>query len=340
MTGSLRRLSLTLPGDRRMKKPAVSLAALALTAGSAFAADLAAQKEPVLPPPAPIPSSPMWTGFHVGLNAGGAWGNSASISRAGFPIYARPQSAATTIPVVTGVANGLTGAQSLQTSAGFIGGAQLGYDFQHGSFVVGLETDFQGVAGGEQSGGPTVRSYPYSYYSLSRGVYLDNNEITRLAGEKTLNYIGTARAKVGYLVTPDLLIYATGGLAYGGVTLKSATDVIEISELTDEFGIGRSAKSGTLAGWTAGGGIEWMFVQNWSAKVEYLYYDLGRVQMYGGAAYQTRNSVPPFGAGTPPGEVATVAGQNVSAQFNGNILRAGVNYHFDWDTVAPLAAKF
>lgn len=323
-----------------MKKIAASILSLALVTGSSFAADLSERAGAILPPPLPIPSSPAWTGFHFGLNAGGAWGNDASLSRRGFPVYARPQSAATTIPVVTGVAMGLTGAQNLQTAAGFIGGAQLGYDFQRGSLVFGIEADFQGVAGGEQSDGPTVKSFPYSYYSLARGAYLDNNEITRLAGEKTLNYIGTARAKVGYLATPDILIYATGGLAYGGVTLKSATNVVDISELTDEYGIGLSSRSATLAGWTAGGGIEWMFVKNWSAKLEYLYYDLGSLQMFGGAAFQTRNAVPPFGAGTPQGEVATIAGQNVSARFNGNILRAGVNYHFDWDTVVPLVAKF
>jgi outer membrane immunogenic protein len=320
-----------------MKKFIGSLACMALAAGPAFAADLAGRTDAL--PSAASTSSP-WTGFHFGLNAGGTWGNSASISTTGFPIYARPQSAATTIPVVAGVATGLTGSQSLQSAGGFIGGAQFGYDFQYGRAVFGVETDFQGVAGGEQTGGPTVRSFPYSYYSLSRDAYLSNNEITRSSSQKTLNYIGTARARVGYLFTPDILVYATGGFAYGGAALKSSTEVMEISELTDEFGLGHSAKSGTLAGWTAGGGVEWMFASKWSAKLEYLYYDLGRMQMFGGAAYQIRNSVAPFGAGTPQGALATVTGQNVAARFNGNILRVGVNYHFDWGDAAPLVAKF
>lgn len=324
-----------------MKKLALSLAALSLTAGVAVAADLRGRKEPDLPPPPPLPSSSSaWTGFYVGLNAGGTWGNSASLSRTGFPIYARPQSAATTVPVAMGVATGLTGGQNLQSAGGFIGGGQVGYNVEFGPAVVGLETDLQGVLGGEQTGGLTVRSFPYSYYSLSRGVDLNNNEVTKSMGQKALGYIGTARARAGYLVTPTLLIYGTGGLAYGGATLRSSTDVMEISELTDELGLGHSVMSRTLVGWTAGAGVEWMFASNWSAKLDYLYYDLGRMQMYGGAAVQVRNAVGPFGQGTPQGDIATVTGQNVSARFNGNILRAGVNYHFDWSDSAPVIAKF
>jgi outer membrane immunogenic protein len=95
-----------------------------------------------------------------------------------------------------------------------------------------------------------------------------------------------------------------------------------------------------FAGWTAGGGVEWMFAQNWSAKLEYLYYDLGKIQMYGGSALQVRNAVGPFGAGTPRGELATVAGQNVSAHFNGNIVRVGLNYHFNLGSDDPVIAKY
>jgi outer membrane immunogenic protein len=320
-----------------MKRLLASAIAVAFTAGAALGADLPSRKaEPLLPTP---PPTPMWTGFYTGLNAGGTWGNSPSITDTGFPIYAQPNASVTTIPVAMGVAAGLSGTRNLQTSGGFIGGGQVGYNIQYGRALVGLEADFQGIAGGEQNGS-LARSYTFDFFSLGRTNRVVNNVRTRISGQKALDYIGTARAKIGFLVTPDILIYGTGGLAYGGATLRSTTIIDEIAELTDEVGVGSSSKSSLLTGWTAGGGVEWMFAQNWSAKAEYLYYDLGRMQMYGGAAILVRNNIGPVGAGTPRGQIGSIAGQNVSAHFNGNIIRAGVNYHFNWGSAAPIVAKY
>jgi outer membrane immunogenic protein len=82
-------------------------------------------------------------------------------------------------------------------------------------------------------------------------------------------------------------------------------------------------------GWTAGGGLEWLFAPNWSLKVEYLYYDLGRVsyalfplQQFGG-----------FGT-----VLDTVGASQSSTRFSGNIVRAGLNYHFTFP--APVVAKY
>ena len=318
-----------------MKKILLSAVSLAILSGSALAADLPSRNAPVaLPPPPP----PMWTGFYAGLNAGGTWGNNSSITDVGFPIYARPQSSATTIPVAYGVAAGLSGTRNLQTTAGFIGGAQFGYNLQFDKFVVGFETDFQGIAGGEQSGSQ-IRIYTFDFYSLGRNTPTTNNVRTQVSSQKSLDYFGTARAKIGYLIKPEILIYGTGGFAYGGTTLASSTNIVDIQELTDEVGLGYSAKSSLLTGWTAGGGAEWMFAQNWSAKLEYLYYDLGAVQMYGGTAVLFRNTIGPVGAGTPAGQIGSAAGQNVSTRLNGSIARLGVNYHFNFAS-APVVAKF
>jgi outer membrane immunogenic protein len=79
----------------------------------------------------------------------------------------------------------------------------------------------------------------------------------------------------------------------------------------------------TLAGWTAGGGVEWLFYPNWSLKVEYLYYDLGRV------TFSMSPLVNSFTVGAPV----------ASTRFNGNIVRAGLNYHFNW-MPAPIVAKY
>ncbi|MGB8898002.1 MAG: outer membrane beta-barrel protein [Methylocella sp.] len=71
-----------------------------------------------------------------------------------------------------------------------------------------------------------------------------------------IDYFGTLRGRYGYLFTPTLLVYGTGGFAYGGTGTSSLTT--------------------TPLGWAAGGGLEWMFFPNWSLKVEYLYYELAK----------------------------------------------------------------
>jgi outer membrane immunogenic protein len=308
---------------------------IALTSTSAvYAADLSGLKSA----PNTASALPIWAGFYAGINAGGTWGNNSSITDAGYPIYARPGSSATTVDVAYGVARGLSGTRNLQTTAGFIGGAQAGYNRQFDRFVVGFETDFQGVAGGEQSGGQ-FRAYHFNFFSLGRSTPATNNVLTQISNKKTLDYFGTARAKIGYLIKPELLIYGTGGFAYGGVTLTSSTNIVEIQELTDELGLGYASKSNLLTGWTAGGGAEWMFAQNWSAKAEYLYYDLGGMNMYSGTALLVRNNIGPVGAGTPRGQIGSAASQNVSSRFNGSIARLGVNYHFNFAS-APVVAKY
>ena len=87
--------------------------------------------------------------------------------------------------------------------------------------------------------------------------------------------------------------------------------------------IGGANASNTQVGWTVGGGLEWMFAQNWSVKFEYLYYDLGNASVNGPVQYV--NAV----------TGATGLGvSQTSAQFNGHIVRAGVNYHFNWGAPA------
>ncbi len=115
--------------------------ALAFATGSALAADLPSLKAPpaYLPPP-----PPMWTGFHAGLNAGGAWSASTATSFASAPFLIN---GADNVPWAAAAAIAGTGSVSTN-GAGFIGGGQLGYDLQfNGAFLVGLETDIQGVAG-------------------------------------------------------------------------------------------------------------------------------------------------------------------------------------------------
>jgi outer membrane immunogenic protein len=95
---------------------------------------------------------------------------------------------------------------------------------------------------------------------------------------------------------------------------------------------GNSPYSSTQVGWAAGGGLEWMFMQNWSAKAEYLYYDLGN------AAGTAVNSY--IGTGGFSGNNGLQSVTNYTGRVSGNIVRAGVNYHFNFANVAPVIAKF
>ena len=135
------------------------------------------------------------------------------------------------------------------------------------------------------------------------------------------------RGRLGYLWTPTFLMYGTGGLAYGGV--KASTTIAQTNNdcvlffplcITPATGTSGSI-SKTQVGWTAGGGLEWLFQQRWSAKVEYLYYDLGHVTFSDGQL--VTGTVLPLAAGGP-----AVVASNSTAKFTGNIVRFGVNYHF------------
>ncbi|MGA8169388.1 MAG: outer membrane beta-barrel protein [Methylocystis sp.] len=147
---------------------------------------------------------------------------------------------------------------------------------------------------------------------------------------KGLDYLGTFRARIGYVAMPTLLVYATGGFAYGGANNTiSVGQVASTSIFSPSFG--SFASSNFRGGWTVGGGAEWMFMPNWSAKIEYLYYDLGSVNsgiILGGVNQTVVGS---------PGLYA--AGVATTASFNGQIVRVGLNYHFNW-APSPLITKF
>jgi len=278
-----------------MKKIIPMAAVMAFAATSALAADLPSVKAPPAYTPPPIQT---WTGFYAGLNAGYTFANSTSTSIATADL---------------GVLGGLPFTSSAAglfntNNSGFIGGGQIGYNYQfYNNFLVGIEADIQGIAGS----GSTATAW-------SGGV-LPLITATGFSTSASLDYLGTVRGRLGYLITPTILLYGTGGLAYGGV--NSSTSIIQPFA---GVGVASSAFSDTRVGWTVGGGAEWMFLQNWSAKVEYLYYDLGTIRHSGVLAI--------------PGVIAYGVTQT-SHHFDGHVVRAGVNYHFNWGS-APVLAKY
>jgi outer membrane immunogenic protein len=163
----------------------------------------------------------LWTGVYAGLQAGYAWGDAFQFDGGGTFFS--------------------------KEADGFIGGGTLGYNFQRGQVVWGIETDFSGSnleARGGCTGGPTC--------------------------ETTMDWLWTLRGRVG-LDMNGWMPYVTGGLAMAEVSADS----------------GQQSGSDTLTGWTIGGGLEVKLDRNWSLKGEYLYVDVGDSFNLGGGERAT-----------------------------------------------------
>ncbi len=278
--------------------------ALALSAGYAFAADLPSIKSP----PVYVPP-PLWTGFYVGVNAGGAWSVNNSVDTISTPLF--PVGLNPLVP--PGLAALATASVPVGSSGGFIGGGQIGYNWQFSnSFVAGVEADIQGIA--RSGGAGTAAASAFVLAPLISSA---------LSSTKTVDYLGTVRGRIGFLPTPTLLAYGSGGLAYGGV--DSSTSLFQAGN-NGFVGFANGGFSDTRVGWTAGAGLEWLFWPNWSAKIDYLYYDIGAVT-YSSLAVSPFFATPAYGA------------PQSTTRFNGHIVRAGLNYHFDW-AAAPVVAKY
>jgi len=208
----------------------VAAAGLIASGAAAFAAALPSRN---VAPVAPAPVLPIftWTGFYAGVNAGYGWGE---FSKA--PGFDDPD--------------------------GFVGGAQIGYNYQIGQFVVGLETDIQYS---DLSG----KTRPVTFADGNVGV-----------GRGEVEYFGTVRGRIG-AAFDRALIYVTGGLAYGETKFRGLDTTAGLS----------FSKSKTTAGWTIGGGLEYAFTDNITAKAEYLYVDLGDNRYYGANKAETKFSV-------------------------------------------------
>jgi outer membrane immunogenic protein len=296
-----------------MRRFLLATVALGLFALPATAADLA----PIYKAPVPVPVC-NWCGLYFGANAGGTWSNDNSVNMSsGLAQDFLPG------PGSFGAASaaGAAGRVPVGNQAGFIGGGQIGYNWQMSPvWLFGVETDIQGATG-SSSGTLGTSVGPIAFFGNP------DTLTTSITASKQLNYIGTVRERVGYLFTPAFLVYGTGGLAYGGV--KASTSISQ-SNSDCSFTPGACVQpttgaagsiSQTRVGWTAGGGLEWMFASRWSAKVEYLYYDLGAVNFVNGPLVTSSGTFP--GAGGP-----VSVGSGGSAEFRGSIARVGVNYHW------------
>lgn len=297
---------------------AVALVVVAVC-GRAVAADLPA----VAAPPPPPPPAFSWTGVYLGANGGYMWGARNGLSSFGRAIVDNdPPFGATSALGVGGV--------STPNFTGAFGGGQVGYNYQISRFVVGFEADAQGTAVQGSEGRYTLLNVPtLSRYSISTETQVSRN----------IDYLATVRGRVGFAVRPEALLYLTGGLAFGQVShtvthtqYANWAGSPRIPAEVDALGYASSQYSNTRVGWAAGGGVEWAFRGNWSAKVEYLYYDLGRIRSTSFLAFDTNSISGPGGGG------AGLVSIESSSRFNGHILRAGLNYRLEFFRPPVVAA--
>ena len=276
----------------------LAAAALAIS-GPASAADL--------PLKAPIAAPAWsWTGLYAGINAGASIGVNSDTQSASFTSS------------VFGL-NGLVNTSDKDASPGAVVGGQIGYNWQLPSrWLVGLEADWQWTS---QKNTSTACAPPGGSVPFAGTVTTGFGDC--LTNENKLTNFGTARARGGLLVN-DTLWYATGGAAWATVKesfgYAGAATLPNFATLSPGAFLDTAVSfSTTRVGWTLGAGVETKLDSRWSAKLEYLYVDLGTVNETIGLP---RNPAFPAGAGVLVGSATR------SSHITDNIVRVGLNYEF------------
>jgi len=296
-----------------MKQAAFTLVAILALAGTpAFAADMPLKAPP---PPAPVDT---WTGFYVGGQLGGEWLSanwSAQCFGGSCPGAPPPPDAEVFAP------DG-SSPRGINPSS-FRGGLYAGFNWQvQPTWVVGVEADVAWSNGTSSVSGLVGCSViPQSCVPGHTTTTLGNDSTSIQTGTD-----GSIRGRLGFLATPTLLLYGTGGVTWEGV---SATENCG----STLFGAGgawclalrNETNSTTLTGWTVGGGAEWKFAANWVARVEYRYSDYGN--------WQTSF----FGNSPATGQPINVDFNSASIRIRTSVATVGLSYNFNW--AGPLVMK-
>ena len=278
-----------------------------------------------LPPqPAAAPAS-TWTGWYAGVNIGGTREAASSINTQGFEVS---QGLVLGAPPESVFAAAAAANTSITTGSNtrIIGGGQLGYNWQFTNWVAGFETDIQGFGRQNAETGSSTTNVAFTTLVGFPPIPSTDSVSSITSASKRVDWLGTVRGRVGWLPTPTFLVYATGGLAFGG--LKAQTSTTQVLQGPDVLGVNApyTATGGLSAirpGWTAGGGFEWMFAPHWSVKGEYLFYDFGNVTWNAGTLANVTTVPFPFSD-----SIYYTVGTRSEARFNGHIARLGLNYHF------------
>jgi outer membrane immunogenic protein len=270
-----------------MRSLLVALAALGF-AGSTYAADLPVKAHPAAAP------APSWTGWYVGVNGGGAWGDTKPLTG-----DLGPDSFFAGGNVGAVFSNAST---RFSKTSGLVGG-QVGYLYQSGFVILGLEASFDWMdQKGSRFNGPFL--YP----------------VTAPAGfswnlSSKAEWLATFLSRLGYDMG-NWYPYVTGGLAVSQLKY-SATFIDTFYPSTSAFGT-----SETKAGLAIGGGIEWRFAPHWLLRGEYLYTNLGNINGRGRIA-----CIAGVGACTGGGAPFTTQ-VNFTVGYTESIARAALSYQF------------
>jgi outer membrane immunogenic protein len=253
-----------------MKKQLLVGVLLAAVSGYAMAADLSRPAPaPVYTKAPPMPPPFSWTGFYIGGNLGGAWASGS----------------------ITDTATGLTFSGSSNNGI-FIGGGQVGFNYQVSNIVFGVEGDFDWASNNNNN---------------NTGVFVPalGSTIQASANDK---WISTLAGRLG-VAWDRVLFYGKGGGAWVGANSFTVTN------LGPGIGAGTSFTGGstTNTGWLAGVGLEWAFAQNWTARVEYNYIGLN-----------SNTFTLPATAVFLPGDTFTVGSNHIQT------VTVGINYLFNF----------
>jgi outer membrane immunogenic protein len=257
-----------------------------LAAGPALAADI---------PAAPIAKAPMraaaydWYGFYIGVSGGYGWSRD--------PLDFQPD-AGFALRQTLGVLPFSQGGNA----KGFIGGIQWGSNWQFDRIVLGTESDFS-YTDIKSSQTSTATAFAVAFQTDT---------------SQRLKWFSTSRLRGGVLIADNVLLYGTGGLANGRVESSASNTVPGLCAVAN---CPAGSISKDMWGWAAGGGVEYG-AGRWMLKVEYLHYDLGRLN------YAMTDPV------TAPGAFI-----NVSSRVSGDIVRGGIAYRFNWTPLGLILGR-
>jgi outer membrane immunogenic protein len=260
---------------------AIAGLAMSMAGAPAHAADIPGAAPMVRAPVTAPPPRLNWYGSYIGIQGGYAWSSEAMRFTPG-PDYAADFAAGD-------VPNPAAG-----DPRGYLAGITYGTNWQFGSVVLGMESDF-------------------SFTDIKKRETLGplTGATVSVTAEQKMKYFSTTRLRAGFLMGDSVLLYGTGGLANASVEGSASFNFSAPGACAGGGDCPAGDKDKSLWGWAAGGGLE--FANGpWSVKVEYLHYDLGDLK---------------FTATDP-----TLPGSAITARtkFAGDIVRGGINYRFNW----------
>lgn len=234
---------------------------------------------------APAMAQEDWTGFYVGLNGGASWGDTS------LRVQVGNGSGTIAVPPADAALINRTGSDD-NNKTSFTGGIQAGYNYQSGSWLFGLETDFG------------FFDISQRRTNLYQSALLISPPVTYTLDQRVkTDWIWTLRPRLGYASGP-WMGYVTGGIATSKTKLETS-----LADNRSPQNVARLSKDDTDTGWVGGLGGAYAFAPNMSVRGEWLYADFGKI-------HKTVTGTNNFVTITP------------EASVKANIFRVGVDYKF------------